>query len=245
MNKLGLIGKSLEHSFSKNYFTQKFDNEGISNYSYHLFPLENIHQFDDLLQQIPELIGLNVTIPYKSSVLDYVHKKDIAVEEIGACNCLTIKNKLITAYNTDYIAFKNSLIPHLKPHHRNALLLGNGGAMKAIRYALQQMEISSTVVARNPQAGELEWNGLCADMIDTHSIIVNCTPLGMYPQVFEFPKIDYSRITHKHLIYDLIYNPSKSLFLQKSDIQCATIINGYQMLQLQAEYSWELFQTRF
>jgi shikimate dehydrogenase len=243
----GLIGFPLQHSFSRDYFLEKFRRENIPGCDYQLFPLQHISEFPDLLKKHPELAGINVTIPYKETVLEYVHQREAVVDACGAANCLKIINGVIWAYNTDTIGFEQSLAPLLKKHHKKALVLGTGGASKAVAWVLKKKGIEFLYVSRNPEQhrentiGYLE---LTDDLLHEHLLIINTTPVGMYPNVNGFPDINYHALSTHHLLYDMVYNPEKTIFLQKAEAQGAAIKNGYEMLLLQAEASWSIWNKK-
>ncbi|MDO6598090.1 shikimate dehydrogenase [Oceanihabitans sp. 2_MG-2023] len=242
MRKFGLIGKNIDYSFSQSYFTAKFKAEEITDANYQNFDLESITDFPSLLED-SNIKGFNITIPYKELIIPYVDKLDKNAKKIGAINTIkfTKKGKL-KGYNTDYYGFKNSLLPHLKPHHTSALILGTGGASKAIAYALKKLNISYTYVSRNAtKENQISYQQLTETILKKNTIIVNCTPLGTYPDIKACPNIPYQAITEKHLLFDLIYNPEESTFLKYGKQKKATIINGYKMLQLQAEKSWQIW----
>lgn len=241
MKQYGLIGRTLTHSFSKKYFEEKFEKEGLSDYSYDNFELQTIEGFPLLLQKNLALKGLNVTIPYKEGVLQFLTDKNVLVEEIGACNCIKIEGEELIGYNTDVIGFHNSLEPQLKPHHKKALILGKGGASKATAYVLKQLGIDYNFVSRKKGQNELGYEDLGEDVISNHQVIINTTPLGMFPNVDADPPVPYRFITPKHFLFDLIYNPVKTKFLEEGEKQGAQICNGYQMLIEQAEESWRIW----
>lgn len=243
MNLYGLIGKPLKHSFSAAYFTQKFAAENIADSQYQNFELQSIEQLPLLLQQQPDLKGLNVTIPYKKEVLRYLHEADDTVQQIGACNCIKIVDGKLYGYNTDVIGFAQSLQQHLQPQHTKALVLGTGGSSGAVQYALQQLKIPYKLVSRQKEKGQFSYEDLNDSIIKDYPLIINTTPVGMFPQVHEAPPIPYSAITSAHLLFDLIYNPEKTLFLQRGEAQGAAICNGYQMLLLQAEAGWKIWNS--
>lgn len=242
MKRFGLIGKTLKHSFSKIFFERKFREQGISDCSYENFELQSIQDFPKLLNN-PDLKGLNVTIPYKEEVLQFLNSKNEIVEEVGACNCIKLNNGELHGFNTDAVAFKNSLQKYLKPHHKCALVLGTGGASKAVRYALKQLNIDYLLVSRHKQQNQLGYEDVGENTIRQHQIIINTTPLGMYPNVDEDPPIPYNAITSQHLLYDLTYNPPKTKFLQQGEGRGAQINNGYEMLVAQAEESWRIWNS--
>ncbi len=242
MRKFGLIGKNIDYSFSQSYFAAKFKAEEIADASYQNFDLESISDFPTLLEDT-QIKGFNITIPYKEVIIPYVDKLDKNAKKIGAINTIkfTKKGKL-KGYNTDYYGFKNAILPHLKPQHTSALILGTGGASKAIAYALQKLNIAYTYVSRNAtKENQISYQQLTEEIIKTNTIIVNCTPLGTFPDIKACPNIPYAAITDKHLLFDLIYNPEESTFLNYGKQKNATIINGYKMLQLQAEKSWKIW----
>ncbi len=241
MKRFGLVGQTLKHSFSKKYFEEKFAKEGIDDCCYENFELPSINEFPKLIENRPDLKGLNVTIPYKEEVVPFLQSKNEIVEEVGACNCIKIVNGKLRGYNTDAVAFKNSLQKKLKPYHKCALVLGTGGASKAVQYALKQLNIDFLLVSRRKQQNQLGYENVGEDTIRARLIIINTTPLGMYPNTNQDPPIPYKAITSHHLLYDLIYNPAKTKFLQHGEAQGAQIMNGYEMLLAQAEESWRIW----
>ncbi len=243
MNLYGLIGKPLKHSFSAAYFNKKFAVEGIADSLYQNFELESITQLPQLQQQQPNLRGLNVTIPYKKEVLPYLHQADNTVQQIGACNCIKIVDGKLYGYNTDTIGFRQSLQPHLNAHHTKALVLGTGGSSGAVQYALQQLGIPYKLVSRQKGNEMFLYEELTDEIIKEHTLIINTTPVGMFPHTDAAPDISYNAITEKHLLYDLIYNPEKTLFLHHGEANGATIVNGYDMLLLQAEAGWKIWNS--
>ena len=243
MKRFGLIGKTLKHSFSKTYFAKKFAEEGIKDCSYENFELSSIEEFPKLILENPELKGLNVTIPYKEEVIQFLNFKNETVEGVGACNCIKITNGELHGYNTDVIAFKDSLQKQLQPFHKCALILGTGGASKAVQYALKELGIDYLLVSRNKKENQLGYEDIGNDAIEGHQIIINTTPLGMYPNVDQDPPIPYQYLTSQHLLYDLTYNPPKTKFLAQGEAKGAKIINGYEMLLAQAEESWRIWNS--
>ncbi|MGL6022377.1 MAG: shikimate dehydrogenase family protein [Chitinophagaceae bacterium] len=244
MKCYGLIGYPLTHSFSKKYFTQKFKNLKVQDYSYQLFPLEDINNIYDLYIR-SDIFGFNVTIPYKESILNYIEYVHEDIKKIGACNCVKILDYETYAYNTDVIGFAKSLLPLLKSPHKKALILGNGGASKAVQFVLERLGIEYKIVVRQykNQPNIIAYEHCNEDIVAPYKMIINTTPLGMYPYTQEYPNIVYTAITKEHLLYDLIYNPEKTVFLQKGEQQGATIKNGYEMLILQAEESWRIWNN--
>ncbi len=241
MRLFGLIGYPLSHSFSKKYFTEKFEKEGVTGCRYELFPLKTIEGLRSLLEKNPELEGLNVTIPYKQQVLSYLDEKRIP-EELLACNCINIINGKLVGYNTDVTGFEKSLVPLLKSYHQKALILGNGGATAAVVFVLKKLGISFDIVSRKKHDhSTLTYQDINKKIISDCLLIINTTPLGMEPDTGSCPAIPYLYLTDKHLLYDLVYNPAKTLFLQKGEEQGTTIKNGEEMLVLQAEESWRIW----
>ncbi|WP_066225099.1 shikimate dehydrogenase family protein [Formosa haliotis] len=243
MNKLGLVGKQISYSFSSNYFKQKFEDLNITDTTYQNFDLEDISEFPSIFKNHSEVKGLNVTIPYKEQVMVYLDKLDKKAKDIGAVNTIKItrKGKLI-GYNTDYYGFKNSLKPYLQPHHKEALILGTGGASKAIAYALKKLKINFKYVSRSPKNDQtISYDSLTEDVINTHKLIINCSPVGTFPNISDCPDIPYQGITNQHLLFDLIYNPEETTFLRNGRERKATTLNGLNMLVLQAEKAWEIW----
>ncbi len=241
MKKYGLIGFPLTHSFSKKYFTEKFLSENIQGVEYEAYPLKDIAELKELLNREPLLAGLNVTIPYKEKVIPFLDDLSDEVRQIGACNCIHIQNGKLTGYNTDVIGFEKSLKKKLKPHHQNALVLGTGGAAKAVYYVLSNNGISFDKVSRTGGGNQLVYEALTKPIIDSHQLIINTTPLGMYPEVHAFPPIPYEYLDEQHYLFDLVYNPAKTVFLKKGEEQGAQIENGADMLIDQAEASWNIW----
>lgn len=249
MIKLGLIGFPLGHSFSKSYYLSKFEKENIFNIDYDLYSLENIEQFEELFLEDNNFKGFNVTIPHKQSVLAYLDELSEEAERIQAVNCITIRREngeiTLKGYNTDAYGFQKSLEPLLKPHHTKALVLGNGGAAKAVLYSLEKLNVTYKIVSRSKENGDLTYEELTPDIFSDFTVIINCSPIGTFPNTEMCPDIPYSEITDKHLLYDLIYNPEETLFLKKGKSRGATIKNGYEMLVLQAEKNWEIWKNNF
>lgn len=243
MNKLyGLIGFPLSHSFSKKYFTEKFERENISQHRYELFEIDHISKLGpEVLAQYPNLCGLNVTIPYKKEVIAYLTDKSHLPLE--ACNCIKINEGKLSGFNTDIVGFEKSLAPLLKTGHSPALILGTGGAAEAVRYVLNKLQIPFAVASRRPSDNTIEYATLTDEAIARHKLIINCTPLGTYPNVNECPPIPYNGIGPAHYLYDLVYNPAETLFLQKGKERGATIKNGSDMLTIQAEAAWEIWNN--
>jgi len=243
MKLYGLIGYPLGHSFSKQYFTEKFEREGLKDCFFEAFSIKSIAEFNSLVNANPNLKGLGVTIPYKEQVLRFVHEQSEEVRFIGATNSIKITGKKLIAYNTDIIGFEQSFIKGLQPSHTSALVLGTGGASKAVQYVLRKLGIPYLVVTRNEvlKDGFTKYSSIDEKIMDEYSIIINCTPVGMSPNENAAPEIPYDLITSNHYLYDLVYKPAKTLFLQKGEAMGATIENGYEMLLIQAEASWKIW----
>lgn len=247
MRKFGLIGYPLSHSFSKKFFTEKFRDEQISNCEYELYPIANIDLFGKLISEEPDLRGMNVTIPYKLQVMPFLDEMDEASTEIGAVNCIAIEKKnerqWLKGYNTDAYGFEESLKPLLEPHHRKALVFGDGGAAKAVKYVLKKLSIPFLVVSRRQVQGGLTYEQVTAELLQEYTILINTTPLGMSPDTTTCPHILYSALTDRHLAYDLVYNPEETTFLKNAQASGASIKNGMEMLYLQAERSWFIWNN--
>ncbi|MEJ8801050.1 shikimate dehydrogenase family protein [Pontibacter sp. H249] len=244
MRKFGLIGKKLGHSFSKKYFTAKFERDGITDAQYDLYELAHAEDLKELLQQAPELVGLNVTIPYKQEVIPLLDKLDDAADRIGAVNTIKIKNGHTTGYNTDYIGFKDTLEAfYPKEKHGQALVLGTGGASKAICTVLADLGILYTSVSRTPEQGQLGYEQLSTEVLQKYNLIVNTTPLGMAPNTETLPAIPYEGVTPEHYAYDIVYNPEKTLFLERCEAAGAKTLNGIGMLYGQAEAAWRIWNS--
>jgi shikimate dehydrogenase len=241
MRLFGLIGYPLSHSFSKKFFTEKFEKEGLQDCRYELFPIPSIGDLPQVFHDQPGLKGLNVTIPYKEQVLSFLDEQDEVVRRIKACNCIAISRGKRKGHNTDVTGFERSLKTRWHHEHRNALILGTGGAAKAVEYVLEKLGISYKYVSRKPLAGHFSYKELTPSVIATHTLIINTTPLGTYPAVSEAPPIPYESITSSHYLFDLVYNPEKTLFLQKGEEHGAVTRNGYDMLLIQAEESWKIW----
>jgi shikimate dehydrogenase len=240
--QFGLIGRNISYSFSKKYFTEKFALGHLIDCSYENFDLQSIEEFPALISGNPDLKGLNVTIPYKEAVIPYLSKLSKTAAQIGAVNVIrfTKKGKL-KGYNSDYYGFMKSLKPLLQPHHKKALILGTGGAAKAVAFALDQLGILHTYVSREEKEGMIDYDRINATTFDNYHIIINCTPLGTSPDTKTFPLIPYTFFTEKHIAFDLIYNPEETQFLKKAEKKGAVTKNGYEMLELQAEKAWKIW----
>ena len=237
--KFGLVGKNINYSFSKKYFTEKFTQNHFHNCDYENYDIDNIKAFTEIIKKSKGLVGLNVTIPYKESVMPFLDKISKNAKKIGAVNCISIsKNKKLKGYNTDFYGFKKSIKPLLKNNHKKALILGTGGASKAVAFALKKLNIEFDFVSRKPSEFEFVYNEINKGIFDEYQIIINTTPIGTFPNISEAPKLDYSLFTAKHIAFDLVYNPEESAFLKKAKISGATTKNGYEMLINQAEKAW-------
>ncbi|UZT97039.1 shikimate dehydrogenase [Chryseobacterium fluminis] len=235
--KLGLIGKNISYSFSKKFFEDKFQKLMLKGYSYDIFDLSEINEVENLFS-VPDLLGFNVTIPYKEKIIDYLDELSDEAEKIGAVNCVLIQNGKKTGYNTDAFGFEKTLLLHKKPHHTSALILGNGGAAKAVKYVLDKHGISSVTVSRNT---EVNLKNLDRETVDSHKIIVQCTPVGTFPNVEECLSFPFEGVSGEHLIIDLIYNPNYTQFIINASEKGAKTVNGYYMLEQQAEKAWEIW----
>ncbi|MDX1940338.1 MAG: shikimate dehydrogenase [Saprospiraceae bacterium] len=237
----GLIGYPLSHSFSKKYFTQKFEEEGISDTFYELFPIEDIILFPQLIKSYPNLSGLNVTIPYKEQVIPYLHQLDESANEIGAVNVIKIKNGRLTGHNTDAYGFEVSLRNFLQTNdisNIQALVLGTGGAAKAVMYVLRKMGIMHQSVSREASKANLTYEVLDKALMNEFRLIINTSPVGMLPNIESYPNIPYYCLSNRHLLFDLVYNPPETVFLKKGKNYGAKTCNGMEMLHLQAEHAW-------
>lgn len=239
----GLVGKNISYSFSKAYFAEKFEKEDIKNHSYENFDIQGIFEFPGILKNNPDLKGLNVTIPYKEEIIPFLDKMSKNATKIGAVNTIKFTgNGKTKGYNTDFYGFKKSLKPLLKKKHKNALILGTGGASKAVAYALRLLEIDYVFVSREVSEHTLTYDEIDASIFEEYQIIINCTPLGTSPNVEVCPDIPYEYFTKNHIAYDLIYNPEETLFLKKAKEKGAIIKNGYEMLVFQAEKAWKIWK---
>ena len=240
--KYGLIGKNINYSFSKKYFNDKFLKENITNCSYENYDLQSVKDFKKIIKD-NAIKGFNVTIPYKEEIMEFINKIDPIAKKIGAINTIKIHNKnIIEGYNTDYIGFVISL-KNLISNQKKALVLGTGGASKAIIFGLSSIGIESTIVSRNKREGVISYSELNKKVIEENTIIINCTPLGTFPEIQECPKIPFEFLSSNHICYDLIYNPEKTKFLLESEKMGATIINGKKMLENQANESWKIWNS--
>jgi len=247
MRTFGLIGFPLSHSFSKKFFSEKFEREQIADCKYELFPIEKADEMMELIQKNPSLCGLNVTIPHKLNVIPFLTAIDDAAKEIGAVNCISVDQKgnqpILKGYNTDAYGFAESLKPLLEKQHQKALIFGDGGAAKAVKYVLEQLNIPYLVVVRNPVPNAILYSAITAEILEEYKLLINTTPLGMLPNLDSYPPIPYQFLTPQHLAYDLVYNPEEPAFLTKAKAQGAKIKNGLEMLYLQAERSWYIWNS--
>ena len=239
----GLLGKQINYSFSKGYFNEKFENSGLKDFYYTNFDLNKIEDLDPLLKSLPNLKGFNVTIPYKEKVMPFLDEIDEEAQSIGAVNTVKIlKGNRLKGYNTDVYGFEYSILPFIKAIHKKGLILGTGGASKAVAYAFSKLGIDFKYVSREiRRENTISYEDLNEEIIKEHLIVVNCSPVGTFPNVHDCPNLPYEFITQDHLFYDLIYNPSETLFLKKAKFYCAQIKNGKEMLELQAEKAWEIW----
>ncbi len=236
----GLIGYPLTHSFSPAFFQAKFEREGI-NAAYAAFPLSEIAAFPMLLIDHPDLCGLNVTVPHKEAIMPFLTHVDEAAAEVGAVNCIRIENGTTTGYNTDVTGFRNSLMPLLGAEHRAALVLGNGGAAKAVTFALRALGMPYIIVSRHGAEATIKYEDVTPAILSTHRLVINTTPLGMFPNMDRCPPIPYDALVQEHLLYDLVYNPEQTLFLAKGHERGAQTKNGLEMLHIQALESWAIW----
>lgn len=242
MRLFGLIGFPLEHSFSKNYFIEKWSREEIRDSEFRNFPVEQISQLKEIISSFPELVGLAVTIPHKTSVIPFLDEIDSVALGVGAVNCIVVRNGRTTGYNTDVIGFEMSFQKGLKPEHKTVLILGNGGSAKAVNHVCVTKGLKRIIACRKPSVeGEISWSEITPKLISEVDVVVNCTPLGMYPEIEIYPAIPYEAIHGKHYFFDLIYNPAETVFLREAAARGALISNGLEMLVFQAEENWRLW----
>ncbi|MDN3725027.1 shikimate dehydrogenase [Aequorivita sp. SDUM287046] len=243
MSKFGLIGKNIDYSFSKKFFSEKFNSENLP-HSYQNFDLHSIALLPKIISETPSLKGLNVTIPYKEEVIPLLDAMDETAQKIGAVNTIKIseENKLI-GFNTDHYGFQKSLEKFFPLPKKTALILGTGGASKAVAYVLEKLDFSFSFVSRTENMHSIKYESLNKSAIENHFLIINCTPLGTFPNIHEYPAIPYNFLTPDHLLFDLIYNPSETEFLKQGKIRGAKTSNGLSMLELQAEKSWEIWNS--
>ena len=245
MRKFGLIGFPLGHSFSKKYFSEKFAKENIRDCSYENYPIHDLNLFPELIKGNPELCGLNVTIPYKTGILKYIDTTEPAIDEIGAVNVLKIKRingkTRISGYNSDVIGIRDSILPVMNSKLRSALVLGTGGSSGAVSYALKKLGLKVTLVSRTRKPGVICYEDITAELLKKTDLIINTTPLGLFPNTTARPEIDYSLLNKNHILFDLVYNPELTLFLESGKERGCKIITGLKMLYSQADRSWDIW----
>jgi len=243
VSKFGLIGRNIDYSFSRKFFSEKFERENLP-FTYENFDISSIEHFPQLIAKNPNLIGLNITIPYKESIIPFLDHLDKEAEEIGAVNTVEIsENGKLTGYNTDHFGFQKSLEPFLPLPQKTALILGTGGASKAVSYALENLGFDFKFVGRKKGNNILEYFALNKPMIENNLLIINCTPLGTFPNIADCPPIPYQFLTKNHLLFDLIYNPTETEFLKRGRMHGAKTINGLKMLELQATKAWTIWNS--
>lgn len=243
MRQFGLIGFPLSHSFSQKYFTDKFLKENIQDAEFLNFPIPQINDVENIFNTHPQLKGLSVTIPYKKAIIDFLDDIDHAVKEIAACNCIKFHQHKKMGFNTDLIGFEKSFVKNLKPHHKKALVLGTGGASAAVQFVLKKLDIEYLLVSRTTSAKTITYSDIPPVTFLEFNIIINCTPLGTYPNITEAPLLPYSLLTDAHYLFDLVYNPPLTKFLQYGKQAGCIIENGYEMLVLQAEENWKIWNS--
>jgi len=245
----GLIGYPLGHSFSKIFFSRFFEQECIANCRYENFPIDHIGDLEKILKEYEDLQGLNVTIPYKESIIPYLDNLEETARQIGAVNTIKIRrdgnNYSLEGFNTDVIGFRDSFLPLLRKHDKSALVLGSGGASKAVIHVLKELKMSYLIVSRNPGGNRMKISYKQVDkkLVENYSIIINTTPLGTYPDVISFPDLPYSNLSERHLLFDLIYNPEETEFLRKGRMLGSRVKNGYEMLERQAIAAWNIWNS--
>jgi len=245
MEIYGLLGRSLSHSFSEKYFSEKFQKENITNCQYRNFELKDLEKEIGKLKNEPGLKGFNITIPYKTDIIPFLNELTEECQIINACNCIKITNGKWIGYNTDIIGFEKSFVPHLKPFHKKALILGTGGASKAVAFTLEKLKIDFLKVSRkkDPSSSMVSYEDL-PEIFPDYQIVINTTPLGTFPNLTEYPPLPYDMVTNQYYFFDLIYNPPKTMFLSLAQKKGATIENGEKMLSIQAEESWRIWKER-
>lgn len=245
MKLYGLIGYPLSHSFSRKYFQSKFEEEQILDCEYRNFEIPAITEIPGMLAAHPDLQGFNITIPYKERIIPYLNHQNAVVEKTGACNCVRITEGKLTGFNTDVLGFERSLKKHLRSNHNRALILGTGGASKAVAFVLERLGIPFMYVSRSQRGPlHLPYEAVTNDIIASYPLLINTSPVGMYPQVDTAPPIPYKGITAGHYLYDLVYNPGRTRFLQHGEQMGATVENGHDMLVIQAEESWKIWTAK-
>lgn len=243
LHRYGLVGKNISYSFSRSYFRTKFKELGLDMHSYDNFDLASIKEFPELLKKVSLLKGLNITIPYKEAVIPYLDKLDPKATEIGAVNTIQFTGACTVGHNTDAYGFEQALLPMLNDSDKRALILGTGGASKAVAYVLTKLGISFKYVSRNPTASQFNYTDLSPEVIKQYTLVINCTPIGTFPAIEKKPDLPYDFLSEKHLLFDLIYNPEKTSFLKAGESRNTRIINGLKMLEQQAEKAWEIWNS--
>ena len=243
MTRYGIIGRNISYSFSPNYFKTKFEVLELKDHTYEIFDLEDISLFPGLIENNPSLCGLNVTIPYKEAIIPFMDEVDPVAAEIGAVNTICFLEGKLKGYNTDIIGFEKSMQHLLLPTDKQALVLGTGGASKAVRYVLDKLGLKVTQVSRTASEEKIDYESISAEIIHNHTIIINCTPIGTYPDIESKPQLPYQAISASHCLFDLIYNPPETAFLEEGIAAGSRVFNGYAMLVGQAEASWDLWQS--
>lgn len=243
MKTYGLLGRNIDYSFSRNYFRNKFENEDIAAV-YRNFDLSNLEKFPQEIKKYPELSGLNVTTPYKEQVMQFLDRLDPVAREIGAVNTIKFEeDDSLKGYNTDYFGFMEAIKPFLNDHHKNALIMGTGGASKAVAYGLNKLGLEFNYVSRNPSDGAFPYQELTEELMAHFTVIINCTPLGTFPNITSFPPLPVQHLTPRHLIFDLVYNPPVTALMKLGLEKGCRVLNGEQMLIRQAERSWEIWNA--
>jgi shikimate dehydrogenase len=243
MRVFGLIGFPLSHSYSADFFNSKFKSFGLNDHIYKLFPIEYIADIKDLLKSEPYLSGLNVTIPYKKQVIAFLDNLSAEARQIAAVNCISIRNGKLTGYNTDCFGFEKAYLKHIIEASSRVLVLGNGGASKAVQYVLKEHDINYLIVSRTKSDLSITYHDLSSEIIKDHKVIINTTSLGMFPNTAEFPPLNYQNLTEKHFLIDLIYNPKLTVFLKTGKVRGCKVYNGLPMFQHQANKAWELWDS--
>ncbi len=243
MKIYGLIGHSLSHSFSEKYFSEKFQKQNITDCVYENFELKELNNEIPSLKNLPGLSGLNITIPYKTEIISFLDELTDDCKEMNACNCIKIKSGKWIGHNTDVIGFEKSFLPHLKKYHKKALILGTGGASKAVAFVLKKLGIDFLQVSRNKKnsSSAIDYDDISKEILQQYNIVINTTPAGMFPDIDAYPNLPYQYISDKNYFFDLIYNPAKTLFLTKAEEKGSVIANGEKMLIIQAEESWKIW----
>lgn len=244
MKQYGIIGFPLTHSFSQDYFNRKFESLGLTGHRYDKFPIRSIEELLRILLNNPDLNGLNITMPFKRSVMELLDDRSGIPAGLEACNCIKLEGGKLFGFNTDITGFQRSLEPLLRPHHKKALILGTGGASDAVRFVMEKLGKEYRMVSRNKNGtNHLTYADIGVSEMETHQLIINTTPLGTFPDVDLSPDIPYPLLNSGHLLFDLVYNPAKTVFLKKGEERGAVTRNGYEMLVIQAEESWDIWKS--